>query len=100
MPPFLKAHADGTLLFVKVQPRASKNEIGGIFGNELKLKVTAPPVDSAANEAVIEFLAEVLGCARSAIVLVRGQASRHKTILLRGLELSDVAGRIGGPTRI
>lgn len=99
-PPFLKPHPDGTLLFLKVQPRASKNEIGEIFGNELKLKVTAPPVDSAANEAVVEFLAELFGCARSAIVLVRGQTSRHKTILLRGMELNAAAAKIGGPTRI
>jgi uncharacterized protein len=83
--PFLKHHPEGTLLFLKVQPRASRNELGGILGAELKLKVTAPPVDSAANEAVLEFLAEHLHCSRSSVLLVRGQTSRHKTILLRGI---------------
>jgi uncharacterized protein (TIGR00251 family) len=56
MKPFLKAHLEGTLLAIKVIPRASKNQIGEALGAELKIKVTAPPVDSAANRAVIKFL--------------------------------------------
>jgi hypothetical protein len=90
MKPFLKAHADGTLLSVKVVPRASKNEIGEALGNELKIKVTAPPVDSAANEALIEFLADTLGCGKSCVTLLRGQTSRHKTILIHGRSPQDV----------
>ena len=85
MKPFLKAHPDGTLLSIKVIPRASRNEIGEALGNELKIKVTAPPVDSAANRAVIEFLAEALACPKSAIILVRGETARHKTLLLKGI---------------
>lgn len=85
LPAYLKAHPEGTLLFLKVQPRASRNEIGEPLGAELKLKVTAPPVDSAANQAVLDFLAEKLQLPRSAILLQRGQTSRHKTILLRGV---------------
>ena len=85
MKPFLKAHPEGTLLAIKVIPRASRNEIGEALGNELKIKVTAPPVDSAANRAVIEFLAETLSCPKSAIVLTRGKTARHKTLLLKGI---------------
>ena len=85
MKPFLKAHPEGTLLFVKAQPRASKNEIGQAIGAELKIKVTAPPVDSAANQAIVEFLAEKLNCGKSSVSLIRGETSRHKTILLRGI---------------
>jgi hypothetical protein len=48
---FLHAQSDGVLLSVKLQPCASKNEIGGPLGGELKIRVTAPPVDAAANEA-------------------------------------------------
>jgi uncharacterized protein (TIGR00251 family) len=88
--PYLKPHPEGTLLSLKVIPRASKNEIGEALGAELKLKVTAPPVDSAANRAVIDFLAETLGCAKSRIILIRGETSRHKTILLKGLTLEQV----------
>ena len=50
-PNFLRAQPDGVLLSVKLQPRASANEIGGPLGAELRIKVTAPPVDAAANEA-------------------------------------------------
>ncbi|HEX5398895.1 MAG TPA: DUF167 domain-containing protein [Verrucomicrobiae bacterium] len=81
---FLRAQPDGVLLAVKLQPRASKNEIGEPLGDELKIKVTAPPVDSAANEALIELLAQKLDCARSRIEMVRGHKSRHKTIKLHG----------------
>jgi hypothetical protein len=95
MSPFLKSHPEGTLLALKVQPRASRNEIGEPLGAELKLKVTAPPVDSAANEAVVDFLAEKLDCPRSSVVLVRGQTSRHKTILLRGFTPDAAAARLG-----
>jgi uncharacterized protein len=86
MKAFLKERSEGTLLFVKAQPRASRNEIGEAVGNELKIKVTAPPVDSAANVAILEFVAEKLNCSKSAVVLMRGETSRHKTILLRGFK--------------
>jgi uncharacterized protein (TIGR00251 family) len=91
---FLRAQGDGVLLHVKVQPRASKNEIGEVLGNELKIKVTAPPVDSAANEALLRLLAEVLDCPRGAVQLVRGHASRHKQVLVQGLSVEDVATRL------
>jgi len=87
MPPtYLRETSGGTLLSVKLQPRASANEIGAPLGDELKIKVTAPPVDSAANEALLKFLVEILGCARSRVELLRGHTSRHKTILLRGFK--------------
>ena len=85
MKPFLKAHPEGTLLSVKVIPRASRNEIGEPLGTELKVKVTAPPVDSAANRAVIELIAATLNCAKSTVILLRGETDRHKTLLLKGL---------------
>ena len=88
MPPatFLRETSGGTLLSVKLQPRASKNEIGAPLGDELKIKVTAPPVDAAANQALVEFLADKLGCSRGKVELLRGQTSRHKTILLHGFK--------------
>ena len=90
---FLKAHADGTYLAVKLQPRASRNEIGPPLGEELKIKVTAPPVDSAANQALIDLLADKLGCARSALKIVRGQTSRHKTVWILGLTATEVGAK-------
>ncbi|MEK7683801.1 MAG: DUF167 domain-containing protein [Verrucomicrobiota bacterium] len=90
LPTYLRAHADGVYLAVKVQPRASKNEIGEPLGHELKVKVTAPPVDSAANEALLRFLADQLNCPRGAVALVRGQTSRHKVVFIRGLTVAWV----------
>ena len=86
LPGFLSVHSDGLLLAVKLQPRASVNEIGEPLGNELRVRVTAPPVDSAANEAVLRLLAERLDCARNQVELVRGHTSRHKVVKLRGLQ--------------
>jgi uncharacterized protein (TIGR00251 family) len=83
-PDFLRAHPDGALLSVKLQPRASVNEIAGPAGGELRIRVTAPPVDAAANQALIELLAEKLGCARQRVELWRGHKSRHKIIKLHG----------------
>lgn len=82
------------MLAVKLQPRASKNEICAPLGDELKIKVTAPPVDAAANQALIELLAETLDCSRSRVELIRGQTSRHKTILLHGFKLEDVQQKL------
>ena len=97
MPPatFLRETSGGTLLSVKLQPRASKNEICAPLGDELKIKVTAPPVDAAANQALVEFLAEQLDCPRGKVELVRGHTSRHKTIKLHGLGAADVAAKLG-----
>jgi len=83
-PSFLCETAGGTLLSVKVQPRASKNEIGAPLGDELKIKVTAPPVDAAANGALVKLLAGQLDCARGRVELIRGHKSRHKVVKLHG----------------
>jgi hypothetical protein len=93
---FLKPHSDGVCLSIKVQPRASKDEIGDMAGGELKVRVTAPPVDSAANEALLRLLAQTLDCPRSAIHLLRGHASRHKQVLVRGMTVEAVAAKLGG----
>jgi uncharacterized protein (TIGR00251 family) len=93
---FLRETTGGTLLSVKLQPRASKNEICAPLGDELKIKVTAPPVDAAANEALVEFLAGKLDCARNRIELVRGQKSRHKTVKLHGFKPEAVFQKLSG----
>ena len=96
LPPYLRVQPDGVWLAVKLQPRASANEIGETMGNELRIKVTAPPVDSAANEALIRLLAETLDCARNKVELMRGQTSRHKTVRLQGMTAEYVMRRIAG----
>jgi uncharacterized protein len=96
IPNFLRAQPDGVLLSVKLQPRASANEIvphHGV-GDELRIRVTAPPVEAAANEALVRLLAERLDCARSAIELVRGHWSRHKALKLHGFTPEEVLQRL------
>jgi uncharacterized protein (TIGR00251 family) len=91
---FLRETSGGTFLSVKLQPRASKTGIGAALGDELKIKVTAPPVDAAANQALVEFLADKLGCSRGKVELIRGHTSRHKTIMLHGLKVDEVLQKI------
>jgi uncharacterized protein (TIGR00251 family) len=93
---FLKATTGGALLSVKLQPRASINEIGEPLGDELRIKVTAPPVDAAANEALIKLLAGKLDCARGRVELVRGHKSRHKIVRLHGFTPEEVLQKFFG----
>lgn len=96
LPGFLSVQPDGVTLAVKVTPRAPKNEIGEALGAELRVKVTAPPVDAAANEALIRLLAKKLDCPRSAVQIVRGQTSRHKVVKLRGVSAAAVMAKLSG----
>src|SRR5512135_3904161 len=91
LPAFMRVSGADVCLAIKLQPRASKNEIGEALGNELKIKVTAPPVDAAANEALVRLLAEVLDCPRGAVQLARGHTSRHKQLVVRGMTAEAVA---------
>lgn len=89
-PPWLRAHGDGVSLQIKVMPRASRNEVGEVLGDRLKLKIAAPPVDSAANEELVAFLAKLLGVSRGAVQLTHGQTSRNKTVVIRRVTVEQV----------
>jgi uncharacterized protein (TIGR00251 family) len=92
--PFLREQAGCLILAVKLQPRAAANEIVGVQGAELRVRVTAPPVDSAANAALLEFLTKRLDCARGQLRLLRGHTSRHKLIQITGLGTREVTQRL------
>ena len=94
VPAYLRAQPDGVLLSVKVQPRASSSEIGEPLGSELRIRVSAPPVDDAANEALVRLLVDRLDCPRGKVELVRGQTSRHKVIKLHGLSLTEAIAKL------
>jgi uncharacterized protein (TIGR00251 family) len=94
LPPFLSEQDGGVVLSIKLQPRASRNEIGEPLGGKLKINVTAPPVDSAANEALVKLLAQKLNCSKSKVALIRGQTSRHKTLKIYGLGVGQVLERL------
>ncbi len=91
---YLTTTEAGICLAVKLQPRGSKNEIGPSQGNEIKIKVTAPPVEGAANETLLRFLADTLDCPRSAVRLVRGQSSRHKTVAVAGVSAAEARAKL------
>ena len=93
LPPVLSTSPGGALLAVKLQPRASINEIGVALGNELRIKVTAPPVDAAANKALVRLLADKLTWPRNRIELLRGHTSRHKVVKLHGLAAEQAWAR-------
>lgn len=81
-----------------MQPRAAQTAVVGVQGNELRVRVAAPPVDDAANEAVVRVLAETLGLPRRSVQLVRGRTSAHKLVEIHGLKLPEAARRLGiGP---
>jgi uncharacterized protein len=73
-----------------VQPRASRSEIVGIHGTALKVRLQAPPVDGAANKALVSLLAERLGVARRSVQVVAGATSRAKTVEIDGTSVSAV----------
>lgn len=83
-PPFLTVVEDGILLSVHVQPRASKNQVCGLQGEELKIRLTSPPVDGAANKLCREFLSDLFGIAKSYVEIISGDTSRHKRVKISG----------------
>ena len=96
LPPCLQARGEDRLwLSVKAQPRASRNELAGLLGAELRVRVAAPPVDDAANEALVRFLAETLRVPRGGVRLVRGRTSTHKVFEIAGLSGGEAAARLG-----
>ena len=97
LPGYLTVQPDGVSLAIKLQPRASANEIGEPLGDELRIKVTAPPVDAAANEALLRLLAKELNCPRGNVELLRGQASRHKIVKLHGVSAAQVLAKLRMP---
>jgi len=94
LPSFLHEQADAVVLSIKLQPRAAANEVLGVFGNELRVKVTAPPVDAAANDALVRLLADKLDCPRNRVELVRGHTSRHKVVRILGMKAETLLSKL------
>jgi uncharacterized protein len=89
---WLRPAADGRLtLTLHIQPGAKKTEIAGTYGDALKIRLAAPPVDGKANAALIAFIAETLSLAKSAVQLKSGQTSRRKVIEITGTTVEAVA---------
>lgn len=81
-------------LSVRVQPRASRNEVAGLAGETLKIRLTAPPVEGEANDACLDFLAKLLDLAPSRLTIIQGARSRTKVIRITGLTQVEVGARL------
>jgi uncharacterized protein (TIGR00251 family) len=76
--------ADGWTLAVHVQPGAKRSEVAGLHGDRLKIRIAAPALDGRANEALVAFVAETLGIAKSRITIAKGAQSREKLLVFAG----------------
>lgn len=81
-------------LKIYVQPRAAKSEVVGMHGDAIKIRLAAPPVDGAANEELIRFVAKSLGVPQRNVVLVGGQTSRTKVVDIDGITETDVKDKL------
>ncbi|MGZ3428282.1 MAG: DUF167 domain-containing protein [Polyangia bacterium] len=87
--------ADGAITFdVQVVPRASRDRLGPVHGDRLKVQLTAPPVDGAANNALVALVARALGRPRGDVAIVRGQTARKKTVRVAGSSRDALIRRI------
>ena len=83
--------ASGTVIFaVRIQPRASKDEITGEIAGAIKIRLQAPAVEGRANEALIEFLAQLLKSPKSAVRILSGERSRIKRLEIRGVTKQQI----------
>jgi uncharacterized protein (TIGR00251 family) len=91
----IRESAEGVSFAIRVQPRASRNKVAGEMGDVVKIALTAPPVEGKANEACIEFLAKLLGVARSSVTIAAGETGRNKVIRVAGVTAAHVRERLG-----
>jgi uncharacterized protein len=85
----------GIHLRLRIQPRASRTELAGIHGDALRVRLSAPPVNGAANQALIRFLADLLSVPRSAVQVIAGESSRSKVVAVSGIGSEQAARRLG-----
>jgi uncharacterized protein (TIGR00251 family) len=99
--PVIRQDGPDVLLAVRIQPRASRNQVvvvgtrpDGGSPDSLTIRLTAPPVEGAANAACRAFLADVLGIPQSLILVARGETSRHKLLRIRDADVASVFARL------
>ena len=90
---------DGVRIRFRVQPRASRTELAGLHGTEIRVRLRAPPVDGAANDALIRFVAERLAVPRARVAIVAGAASRSKVVSVEGVGVADAVAALVAPER-
>ena len=86
--------SEGVHITVRAVPNAPQNQVVGIQGDAIKIRLKAPPVDGKANEVLVRFLSEILGLPRKQISLTAGSTSRNKSVRITGLALPDLTARL------
>ncbi|NJE84440.1 YggU family protein [Thermococcus sp. CX2] len=91
---FIRETKDGVVILLYVQPKAKKNEIEGVdeWRGRLKVKIKAPPVEGKANKEVVKFFSKLLG---AEVEIIRGETSREKDLLVKGLSSKEVLKKLG-----
>lgn len=79
---------------VHVLPRASREEVAGLFGDAVRVRLTAPPLDNRANEALVRFLATALGVSRPRVEIIAGKRGRRKVVRIAGMPRDDIFRRL------
>jgi uncharacterized protein len=80
---FYKWQKKDLILYVQIQPKSSKDEVVGMLGGNLKIKITAPPIDGKANEHLCRFIAKVFDVSKSQVSILKGETSKIKTLLIK-----------------
>ncbi|MDX1411465.1 MAG: DUF167 family protein [Nitrospirales bacterium] len=94
MSEFISQTDQGIVLNVYIQPRASRTEYVGVHGNALKFRISAPPIEGLANEALCGYLAKELRISKGAVVIFSGHQARQKRVLLKGVSPEQVRGTL------
>ncbi|MCB1967427.1 MAG: YggU family protein [Candidatus Accumulibacter sp.] len=95
MADWLRENGGALALSVHVQPGTKRSEVAGLHGDALKVRLSAPAIDGRANAALVDFVAQRLGVAKSLIELKSGQRSRRKVLAVRGVALDDARRLLG-----
>ncbi|KJS11528.1 MAG: hypothetical protein JL56_01940 [Desulfotomaculum sp. BICA1-6] len=90
----IREDTGGVTIRVRVQPRASKNQLAGEMDGALKVRLAAPPVDGAANRSCCEFIAGLLGVAKTRVEIVHGHTGRNKTVRVAGITAVEARDRL------
>ncbi|MBI4378749.1 MAG: YggU family protein [Nitrospinae bacterium] len=92
----MKEDENNVILGVRVQPRSSKNEVCGVFKDEIKIKLTSPPINGEANEGLREFLSDILDISKGQIEIISGHRSKSKLIKIKNFKKEGIYNLLRG----
>jgi uncharacterized protein (TIGR00251 family) len=95
LPVWIEPTSSGVVLRVLVAPRSATTKVLGLHDGMVKVALTAPPVDGAANKALIAFLAKMLGVSKSSVTIIAGETSRKKSVSVEGIGPEEATRRLG-----